>query len=187
VAGVDASYYQGMVCAAVAVLDFPHLKPIEQAVVKIPLSFPYIPGLLSFREAPGILAALEQLSQLPDVLIVDGHGQAHPRRFGLACHLGVWLDLPTIGCAKSVLVGELAPLGAKVGSTAQLTLGTEVLGIALRTRNNMKPVYLSIGHRMDLFSAAEIILACTKGYRLPEPSRQAHFLAKSACHPLEDK
>lgn len=186
-AGVDASYYQGMVCAAVIVLDFPHLKPIEQAVVEFPLSFPYIPGLLSFREAPGILAALKQLSQLPDVLIVDGHGQAHPRRFGLACHLGVWLDLPTIGCAKSILIGELAPLGAKVGSTAKLTLGTEVLGIALRTRTNVKPVYLSIGHRMDLISAAKIILACNKGYRLPEPPRQAHFLAKSACNRLKDK
>jgi deoxyribonuclease V len=187
VAGVDVSYHQGMVCAAAVVLDLPHLKPIEQALVKIPLSFPYIPGLLSFREAPGILAAMEQLSQLPDVLIVDGHGQAHPRRFGLACHLGVWLDLPTIGCAKSILIGELAPLGTKVGSTAQLNLGTEVLGVALRTRTNVKPVYLSIGHRMDLISAAEIILACTKGYRLPEPSRQAHFLAKSAFNRLIDK
>jgi deoxyribonuclease V len=187
VAGVDASYYQELVYAAVAVLDFPNLKPIEQAVIEIPLSFPYIPGLLSFREAPGILAALEQLSIKPDVLIVDGHGLAHPRRFGLACHLGVWLDIPAIGCAKSILVGESAPLGTKASSTALLTSGTEVLGIALRTRTRVKPVYLSIGHRMDLMSAIEIILACTKSYRLPEPSRQAHFLAKSACNRVKEK
>jgi deoxyribonuclease V len=181
VAGVDASYNGGVACAAAVVFDLLTLKIIEKTVVEIPLQFPYIPGLLSFREAPGILAAIEQLSASPDVLIVDGHGLAHPRRFGLACHLGIWLDLPTIGCAKSILVGDLAPLGEAVGSTARLTLGDELLGLALRTRRNVKPVYLSIGHRMDLKSAAQIILACSKGYRLPEPARQAHFLAKETC------
>jgi deoxyribonuclease V len=132
------------------------------------------------------LAALEQLSIKPDVLIADGHGLAHPRRFGLACHLGIWLDIPAIGCAKSILVGELGPLGTKAGSTALLTSGTEVLGIALRTRNKVKPVYLSIGHRIDLMSAIEIILACTKSYRIPEPSRRAHFLAKSASNRAQE-
>lgn len=185
--GVDVSHQQGTLCSAAAVLDYPHLNPIEQTVVYAPITFPYIPGLLSFREAPVILAALERLSKLPDVLIVDGHGQAHPRRFGLACHLGVWLDLPTIGCAKSILVGDIAKLGTEAGRTAQLTLGSEVLGIALRTRTNVKPVYLSVGHRMDLKCAAEIILACTRGYRLPEPIRQAHILAKSACTQIIDK
>lgn len=161
--------------------DFPSLEIIEKAVAEVPLEFPYIPGLLSFREAPGILAAIEQLSASPDVLIVDGHGLAHPRRFGLACHLGIWLDLPTIGCAKSILVGDLTPLGETVGSTANLTLGNELLGVALRTRLNVKPVFLSIGHRMDLVSAIQIVLACGKGFRLPEPTRKAHTLAKEAC------
>jgi deoxyribonuclease V len=161
--------------------DFPSLEIIEKAVAEVPLEFPYIPGLLSFREAPGILAAIEQLSAALDVLIVDGHGLAHPRRFGLACHLGVWLDLPTIGCAKSILVGDLDPLGETVGSTANLTLGNELLGVALRTRLNVKPVFLSIGHRMDLVSAIQIVLACGKGFRLPEPTRKAHTLAKEAC------
>ncbi len=180
VAGVDASYHQGNLYATVVVFDYPRLEPVEETVAEAPLSFPYIPGLLSFREAPGILEAINQLSQLPDVLIVDGHGRAHPRRFGLACHLGVWLDLPAIGCAKSILIGELAPLGKEAGCTAQLTLDSELLGIALRTRTNSKPVYISIGHRIDLKSATEIIFACSKGYRLPEPTRQAHILAKSA-------
>jgi deoxyribonuclease V len=181
VAGVDASFDREVVCAAAAVFDFSSLQVVEEAVAETSLTFPYIPGLLSFREAPGILSAINRLSALPDVLIVDGHGLAHPRRFGLACHLGVWLDIPTIGCAKSILVGDLAPLGEKVGSTAQLTLGDEVLGVALRTREKVKPVYLSIGHRMDLESAVQIITACRGGYRLPEPARQAHFLAKEAC------
>jgi deoxyribonuclease V len=178
VAGVDASYNQGHIVAAAVLFDFPSLLIVEKAVARLPMEFPYIPGLLSFREAPAILAALEQLSRSPDVLVVDGHGHAHPRRFGLACHLGVWLDMPAIGCAKSILVGEMAPLGKKAGSTAQLTWQGEVLGVALRTRTNVKPVYLSIGHRMDLESAAQIIIACGKGFRLPEPTRQAHILAK---------
>lgn len=161
--------------------DFPSLEIIEKAVAEVPLEFPYIPGLLSFREAPGILVPIEQLSESPDVLIVDGHGLAHPRCFGLACHLGVWLDLPTIGCAKSILVGDLDPLGETVGSTANLTLGNELLGVVLRTRLNVKPVFLSIGHRMDLVSAIQIVLACGKGFRLPEPTHQAHTLAKEAC------
>jgi deoxyribonuclease V len=187
VAGVDASYLRGTLYAAVVVFDYPQMNPIEQTVAKAPLSFPYIPGLLSFREAPGILDAINQLSQLPDVFIVDGHGKAHPRRFGLASHLGVLLDLPTIGCAKSILIGESAPLGKEAGCTAQLTLDSELLGFALRTRTNSKPVYISIGHCMDLKSATEIMFACCKGYRLPEPSRQAHILAKSARAQAIDK
>lgn len=180
VAGVDASYYKGTILATAVSFMFPALEIVDQAVAEMPVEFPYIPGLLSFREAPAILAAFGRLYRSPDVLIVDGHGRAHPRRFGLACHLGVWLDLPSIGCAKSILVGEMAPLGKKTGSTAPLTSQGEVLGVALRTRTNVRPVYLSIGHRVDLESAVAIILACGKGYRLPEPVRQAHILAKEA-------
>jgi deoxyribonuclease V len=180
VAGVDASYNQGICSAAAVSFEFPSLECTEKSVAKLPVEFPYVPGLLSFREAPAILAALEQLSRSPDVLIVDGHGLAHPRRFGLACHLGIWLNLTTIGCAKSILVGESAPLGDEVGSIAQLTSRGEVLGVALRTRKNVKPVYISIGHRVDLESAVQISLACSSGYRLPEPVRQAHILANQA-------
>ena len=180
VAGVDVSYQDDRACAAVVVLQFPGLQPLEQATAELPLSFPYIPGLLSFREVPGILTALEHLGALPDVLIVDGHGLAHPRRFGLACHLGVLLDLPAIGCAKSILVGESGVLGNEVGSTSELILDGEVLGIALRTRREVKPVYVSIGHGVDLDSAVQTVLASGRGFRLPEPIRRAHALAKES-------
>ena len=177
VAGVDASYSKGRIYAAVVVLDYQTGEPVEQGSSELPVTFPYLPGLLSFREAPAILAAMAELSKLPDVLLVDGHGLAHPRRFGLACHLGVVLDVPTLGCAKSSLVGEHGPLAEAVGSTAPLTEGAEVLGMAVRTRRNVKPVYVSVGHRIDLPSAVRVVLACVRGYRLPEPTRQAHLLA----------
>jgi deoxyribonuclease V len=177
VAGVDASFSQGKVRAAAVVLEFASLQVEEQASAEMPLRFPYIPGLLSFREAPAILAALEQLSRMPDLLIVDGHGLAHPRRFGIACHLGVLLDLPAIGCAKSILVGHTPRLGPQIGSLAELEDQGEIIGVALRTRQDVRPVYVSVGHRIDLASAAQIVLACCKGYRLPEPARLAHHLA----------
>ena len=183
VAGVDASYQEKTVCASVVVLELPELQTIEQATVEVPLTFPYVPGLLSFREGPAILAAVEKLSKLPDVLIVDGHGQAHPRHFGLACHLGVLLDLPAIGCAKSLLIGKAAPLGNLIGSTASITLDDQVIGVALRARQDVKPVYVSIGHRVDLDSGIQIIIACGKGFRLPDPVRQAHFLTEEVCKP----
>jgi deoxyribonuclease V len=176
VAGIDAGFGEDRVYAAAVLLDFPGLRVVEQAVAAAPLLFPYIPGLLSFREAPAMLAALAQLNQLPDVLMVDGHGLAHPRRFGIACHLGVLLDLPAIGCAKSILVGRAGPLDEAVGSTAGLAAGGELLGQAIRTRQNVKPVYISVGHRVDLPSAVRIALACARGYRLPEPTRLAHNL-----------
>jgi len=163
--------------AAVVVLGFKTQELTQQAAVQMPISYPYVPGLLSFREAPAILEALARLNDLPDVLIVDGHGRAHPRRFGLACHLGVLLDLPAIGCAKSVLVGRAAPPGGEVGSTSELSLNGELLGLALRTRQRARPVYISVGHRIDLPSATQAVLACGRGYRLPEPLRLAHRLA----------
>lgn len=180
VGGVDAGFTADKVYAAVVVLDYATLQPVEQATAAAPLTFPYIPGLLSFREAPGILAALARLNSLPDVLIVDGQGIAHPRRFGIACHLGVLLDLPAIGCAKSVLVGRVGSLGEAPGSTAEMAAGDEVLGIAVRTRRGVKPVYVSAGHRVDLAAAVRIVLSCTRGYRLPEPTRLAHRLAAAS-------
>lgn len=178
VAGIDASFGNKNIYAAVTVLDYETLETIEQAKAQQPVNFPYVPGLLSFREAPALLSALARLKSLPDVLIVDGHGWAHPRRFGLACHLGVLLDLPTIGCAKALLVGKVGHLEAKAGSTAEIKADGEVLGLAVRTRKNVKPVYVSIGHKIDLLCAARIVLSCGRGYRLPEPTRQAHKMTQ---------
>ncbi|MFC1997674.1 deoxyribonuclease V [Chloroflexota bacterium] len=165
--------------AAIAVLDYNTMALLDQATAEIPVPFPYVPGLLSFREMPAILAALERLKMQPDVFLVDGHGYAHPRRFGLACHLGVWLDKPAIGCGKSILVGEQAPLENSRGSVASLQDGDETIGAAVRTRDGVKPVYVSVGHRTDLDSAIRIVLNCGRGVRLTEPVRLAHHLASS--------
>jgi len=177
VTGVDAAYSSGQIHAAAVTMDMEAMVVTEQAVASIPLRFPYIPGMLSFRETPAILQALARLQRRPDVLIVDGHGAAHPRRFGIACHLGVLLDLPTIGCAKSVLVGKAPPPALAAGSTSELRQGSELLGLALRTHAHLSPVYVSVGHRVDLPSAARVVLACSRGRRLPEPTRLAHLLA----------
>ncbi len=178
-AGVDVGFPRGRETAraAIAVLDYASLELVEQAVAEIPLTFPYVPGLLSFRELPAILTALEQLTCSPDLFLVDGHGFAHPRRFGLACHLGVWLDKPAIGCGKSILVGEHAPLANPRGSVAALIEAGETIGLAVRTRAAVRPVYISIGQRVDLESALRITLHCSPRLRLPEPIRQAHRLA----------
>jgi deoxyribonuclease V len=153
------------------------MQLMDQATAELPTPFPYIPGLLSFREIPVILAALEKLQTTPDVLMTDGHGMAHPRRFGLACHLGVLLDLPTIGCAKSVFVGEHETLPEAQGSTKPLMDGAETIGMAMRTRDKVKPIYVSIGQYVDLSSAVRVVLACGVGYRLPGPIRWADRLA----------
>lgn len=179
VAGVDVGFPRGSgtARAAIAVLDFPSLQLADQTTAELPTPFPYIPGLLSFREIPVILAAMENLLVTPDVLMTDGHGMAHPRRFGLASHLGVLLDLPTIGCAKSVFIGEHETLPEARGSTRPLVDGGETIGMAVRTRDKVKPVYVSIGQYVDLSSAVRVVLACGGGYRLPEPIRQADRLA----------
>jgi deoxyribonuclease V len=187
IAGVDVGFpraaQQARVAvarAAIAVLDYDSMALIDQAAAEIPVPFPYVPGLLSFREMPAILAALDNLETQPDVFMVDGHGYAHPRRFGLACHLGVWLDLPAIGCGKSILVGDHAPIKNARGSVAALKDGGETIGAAVRTRDKVKPVYVSVGHRIDLETAVHIILQCSRGLRLPEPVRWAHRLASSS-------
>jgi len=179
IAGVDISVDKGAGTGtgAVVVLSYPELKVIETRVVTDRLEFPYVPGLLSFREAPLILAACESLVVTPDLVIVDGQGIAHPRRMGLASHLGLFLDVPTVGCAKSRLCGHHEEPGTEAGSCADLLDGDEVIGAVLRTRMGVKPVYVSIGHRVDLASAVHWVLACCRGYRLPEPSRLAHLAA----------
>jgi len=163
--------------AAVAVLSFPDLKTADQVVARRPASFPYIPGLLSFREIPALLDALARLGALPDLLLCDGQGLAHPRRFGLACHLGVLTGIPSIGVAKSLLVGEHGPLPPARGSWRPLVHKGEVVGAALRTRTGVTPVYVSIGHKVSLATAIDYVLACSPNFRLPETTRAAHRLA----------
>jgi deoxyribonuclease V len=163
--------------AAVVVLSFPALQPVECAIARERVRFPYIPGLLSFREMPVTLRALKRLKTIPDILIVDGHGRAHPRRAGIACHLGVLLDRPTIGCAKSILCGAAEEPDDRVGAWTPLVDRGEEVGAAVRTRAGTKPVYVSIGHRVSLSSAIKLMLACCTRYRLPETTRYAHRVA----------
>ncbi len=178
VAGVDAAYPQGRIRAAVAVLALPTLDLVDYAVAELEEPFPYVPGLLSLREVPAILRALEGLHVRPDVILVDGHGRAHPRRLGIASHLGVMLDWPTVGVAKSVLVGRPAGrLANEVGATVPLIHQGEIIGMGVRTRRGVKPVWVSVGHRADLPSAVALVLRCGRGYRLPEPTRWAHRIA----------
>ncbi len=180
IAGIDVGLPHGMARAAIVVDSFPELAPVETAVAERPLLFPYVPGLLSFREAPAIIAALTDLSAGPDLIIVDGQGIAHPRRLGIASHIGLLVDLPTIGCAKSLLVGHHDTLGDTVGDWVPIEYRRTTIGAAVRTRSRVKPVYVSVGHRISLESAIHWVLACGKGYRLPEPQRQAHRLASNS-------
>lgn len=179
IAGVDISAEdsRGMARGAVVVLRSPELVVVEQSVVELGIGFPYVPGLLSFRETPLILAACERLTVTPDLFIADAQGIAHPRRLGLASHLGLVLDVPTIGCAKSILCGHHGDVGEEPGAYAPLRDGDEVIGAALRTKRGVKPVYVSIGHRVDLDAACHWVMACLRGYRLPEPTRLAHLAA----------
>jgi len=179
IAGVDISppTAQGIATGAVVVLDYPQLTVVETKVAKQKISFPYVPGLLSFRESPLILAACQKLIITPDIILVDGQGIAHPRRLGLASHLGLLLDIPAIGCAKSILCGRHEPVGAIPGSFAELRDNGEAIGAVLRTKTGVTPVYVSIGHKVDLESAIFWVMECCRGYRLPEPTRLAHLAA----------
>jgi len=179
VAGADisASRSGSTGIGAVVVLSFPALELVEVEVVEKRVEWPYIPGLLSFREAPLVVAACERLKSVPGLLLVDGHGIAHPRRCGIASHLGLLLDIPTIGCAKSLLCGTHGLLGEEPGSRADVVEGGEVVGAAVRTRANVRPVYVSIGHKVDLSSAVKWVMKCCTGFRLPQPARLAHMAA----------
>ncbi len=188
IAGVDVSVSraQGTATGAVVVLEYPGLAVVEVRVVRSRLDFPYIPGLLSFRESPVILAACEELSISPDLILVDGQGVAHPRRFGLASHLGLFLDTPTIGCAKSRLCGRHDVPGDKPGSYAELADGEETIGVALRTKRRTNPLYVSVGHKIDLSGAIYWVMECCRGYRLPEPTRLAHPAAGGKLRPEQN-
>ena len=180
IAGVDISVsrVREIATGAVVILSYPEFRLVETKVVNGKLGFPYIPGLLSFRELPLILAACEKLTVTPDLILVDGQGIAHPRRIGMASHLGLLLDTPTIGCAKSRLCGSHEALDVERGSYAGLVDNGEIIGAALRTRVGTKPIYVSTGHKVDLQAAIHWVLECCRGYRLPEPTRLAHLAAK---------
>lgn len=181
VAGVDVGFedWGRTSRAAAALLSFPELELIEHSLIRQPTNFPYVPGLLSFREIPAVMAALEKLDQTPDLIICDGHGIAHPRRFGLACHLGVLTNLPTIGAAKSRFIGEFEEPGFEKGDQSYLLDDDEVIGAVLRTRAHVKPLFVSPGHRVSLPTAVNLVLKCCPKYRLPETTRWADHLAST--------
>jgi deoxyribonuclease V len=179
IAGVDISVdrWTKTGTGAVVVLSYPTLEIAEIKVVTDRINFPYVPGLLSFREMPLLLKAFEKIERVPDLVLVDGQGIAHPRRVGLASHLGLWLGVPTIGCAKSRLCGEHDIPPSEAGSYAELLDNGEVIGAVLCTKTGVKPLYISIGYMIDLPSAVNWVTACCRGYRLPEPTRLAHLAA----------
>lgn len=179
VAGIDVGFEQDgtITRAAVAVLTYPELKFCDQSIARRPTTFPYIPGFLSFREVPAVLDALEQVKTIPDLLLCDGQGLAHPRRFGIACHLGVLTNLPAIGVAKSRLIGTHAEVPNDRGAWVPLLHKRETIGAVLRTRIGTNPLYISSGHRVSLETAIAYVMGCTTKYRLPETTRHAHKLA----------
>ena len=177
IAGVDVSVKGGRARAAVVLLSYPDNTPFQTATAAMPVSFPYVPGLLAFREGPVVLAALEQLEGRPDALMFDAQGWAHPRRMGLATHLGILLDMPAVGCAKSRLCGMHGEPDEQKGSWTSLMDGDEVIGAVVRTRDCVQPVFVSVGHRVDLETSVSLVLGCATRYRLPEPTRWAHRVA----------
>ena len=178
VAGIDVGLKGNMACAAIVVLNFPKLDVAAQSTATRRITCPYIPGLLSFREGPVILDALDRLDRKPDLLIFDGQGIAHPCRLGIASHIGLLSDCPSIGCAKSRLCGQYQEPDVERGSHVPLMDHGETIGAIVRTRTGVKPVFVSIGHRVDLKTCIDVVLACCKGYRLPETTRKAHRLAE---------
>ncbi len=179
VAGIDLGYdlKTNKSRAVAVVLKFPELELIESAEATMPILFPYVPGLLSFRETPVAIKALEKLENAPDLILCDGQGIAHPRRFGVACHIGLITGVPSIGVAKSLLVGKYGALGEERGSTAPLVHRSEEVGVVLRTKNKVQPVYVSVGHKISLETAVDFVLRCAPKYRLPETTRLADQMA----------
>ncbi|MCY3780337.1 MAG: deoxyribonuclease V [Chloroflexi bacterium] len=177
VAGVDVSVKGGIARAAVVLMKYPELSTVEAVSAQCETKYPYIPGLLAFREGPVIVEALRKIKREPDVFLFDGMGQIHPRRMGIAAHLGLWLRRPTIGCGKSHFIGEYQLPGLEKGGRSPLMYRGEQLGVVLRTRKGVKPVYVSVGHLCEMESAARLVLACAPKYRLPEPIRAAHKAA----------
>lgn len=182
IAGTDLSFDKGsdVVFAGVVVLELPELRVVEQVCVKTRAHFPYIPGLFSFRELPPLIDVWARVRAEPDAVMLDGHGYAHPRRMGLASHAGLVFDRPTVGCAKTVLVGKYDEPPPSRGCWRPIVHKGEIVGAALRTRTGVAPVYVSVGHRIDLEGAIDLVLRCHGGYRIPEPTRRAHLLVNAA-------
>ncbi len=178
IAGVDAAFSDDKVFAAACLYRYPDLTFIEQAYAVQRLAFPYVPGFLSFREGPAIIAAIKDLAAKPDVILVDGQGIAHPRGIGIASHLGVLLGIPTIGCAKTRLIGDFRAPERKKGGRSPLSFGGSVVGAVLRTKDDVRPLFISPGHKIDIAGAVEIVLGCAGRYRAPEPLRCADMLSK---------
>lgn len=178
IAGVDAAFLGDKIISVACLYNYPDLTLIEERYVAAEVSFPYIPGYLSFREGPAIIQALSSLNTRPDLILFDGQGIAHPKGLGIAAHIGALLDLPSIGCAKSRLVGEYEEPGSKKGSWSPLGYKGKVVGAVLRTRDNVRPLFVSPGHRIDLKGSIEIVLRCISKYRIPEPLRRADSLSK---------
>lgn len=181
VAGTDVSFerFGADAWAGIIVMRIEDLQVVDKIVVRAPIRFPYVPGLLSFRESPPLLEAWQQLRTKPDVVLCDAHGKAHPRRFGMACHFGLLVDTPAIGCAKSLLCGEVETM-SPVGDWFPVYDGEEMIGVALCTQPHARPVYVSVGHRVDLPSAIEVVRRCVRKHRIPEPLRLAHELVNQA-------
>lgn len=178
IAGVDAAFLGDKIIAAVCLYNYPVLTLIEERYAAAKVSFPYIPGYLSFREGPAIIQALSSLNIRPDIILFDGQGIAHPKGLGIAAHIGALLDIPSIGCAKSRLVGEYKVPGDKKGSWSPLNYKGKIVGAVLRTRDNTRPLFVSPGHMIDLKGSIEVVLRCTSKYRIPEPLRRADFMSK---------
>lgn len=179
IAGADTALSGDIVTAVISLFTYPHLDHIEDAVVNVKATFPYIPGFLSFREGPGILKAYRRLRTKPDLILFDGHGVAHPKGIGIASHMGVVLNIPTIGCAKSRLIGAYECPGRKKGDWTYLYNNNERIGVVLRTRDNVRPIFVSPGHMTDIDSSIEIVMNCLSRFRIPEPLRRADYIARS--------
>jgi deoxyribonuclease V len=178
IAGVDAAFLQDRVIGVACLYKYPDIILIEEAYAVAEILFPYIPGFLSFREGPALIKAFNSLKIKPDVIIFNGHGIAHPKGLGIAAHIGVLLDIPTIGCAKSRLIGEYREPGLKKGNWSPLKYNGKTIGAVLRTKDNVRPLFVSPGNRIDLRGSIEIVLVCTRKYRIPEPLRRADFISK---------
>jgi deoxyribonuclease V len=189
VAGADLAFDPAtdLAVAGVIVYRFPEMEEVERCSAQRKLHFPYVPGLLSFRESPVLLAAFARLKTEPDLILIDGHGRAHPRRFGIACHIGVLFDRPVIGCAKSLLVGKYQEPGMARGATTPLVFKGETLGMVLRTRDNVKPIFVTQGHRVSLKSAVELVSQCLDGFRIPRPTREADHYVRRLRQAFQEK
>jgi deoxyribonuclease V len=178
IAGVDAAFLNNKVIGVACLYKYPEIHFIEEAYAVTEILFPYIPGFLSFREGPAIISALKGLRKKPDIILFDGQGIAHPKRLGIASHVGVLLNIPTIGCAKSRLIGTYKEPGPKKGTCSSLLYKKEIVGVVLRTKDNVKPLFVSPGNRIDIQGSIEIVLACSQGCRIPEPLRRADLISK---------